>query len=76
MDTTDNGIHTPSYYRSTSKPRATAFTPVELDLLYELARQARNSLPDPYDTPEPGSWAAAIIALDDKLTTLFHKRRR
>jgi hypothetical protein len=52
------------------------FNAVELDLLYELTRQARNSLPDPYDTPEPGSWAAAIIALDDKLTTLFHKRRR
>lgn len=69
MDKTENGIYTPSYY-------ATAFTPVELDLLYELARQARNSLPDPYDTPEPGSWAAAIIALDDKLTSLFHKRRR
>ena len=69
MDKTENGIHTPSYC-------ATAFTPVELDLLYELARQARNSLPDPYDTPESGSWAAAIIALDDKLTSLFHKRRR
>jgi len=69
VDKTENGIHTPSYY-------ATAFTPVELDLLYELARQARNSLPDPYDTPEPGSKAAAIIALDDKLTSLFHKRRR
>jgi len=52
------------------------FNAVELDLLYELARQARNSLPDPYDTPEPGSWAASIIALDDKLTSLFHKRRR
>ena len=52
------------------------FNAVELDLLYELARQARNSLPDPYDTPESGSWAAAIIALDDKLTSLFHKRRR
>ena len=52
------------------------FNAVELDLLYELARQARNSLPDPYDTPQPGSYAAAIIALDDKLTSLFHKRRR
>jgi hypothetical protein len=51
------------------------FNAVELDLLYELTRQARNSLPDPYDTPEPGSWAASIIALDDKLTSLFHKRR-
>jgi hypothetical protein len=69
MDTTGNGIHTPSYF-------ATAFTPVELDLLYELTRQARNSLPDPYDTPEPGSWAASIIALDNKLTTIFHKRRQ
>jgi len=52
------------------------FNAVELDLLYELARQARNSLPDPYDTPQPGSYAAAIIALDEKLTSLFHKRRR
>jgi len=52
------------------------FNAVELDLLYELTRQTRNSLPDPYDTPEPGSYAAAIIALDDKLTSFFHKRRR
>ena len=52
------------------------FNSVELDLLYELTRQTRNSLPDPYDTPEPGSYAAAIIALDDKLTSFFHKRRR
>jgi hypothetical protein len=66
--TNRNGIHTPATRH--------CLTPVELDLLYELTRQARNSLPDPYDTPEPGSWAAAIIALDDKLTTLFHKRRR
>ena len=52
------------------------FNAVELDLLYELTRQTRNSLPDPYDTPEPGSYAAGIIALDDKLTSFFHKRRR
>jgi hypothetical protein len=64
-----NDLHAPSYY-------ATAFTPVELDLLYELTRQARNSLPDPEDKAETGSWAAAIIALDNKLTTIFRKRRR
>ena len=64
-----NDLHTPSYY-------ATAFTPAELDLLYELARQARNSLTCPEDKAEPGSKAAAVIALDNKLTTIFHKRRR
>lgn len=52
------------------------FNAVELDLLYELTRQARNSLSDPYITPQPGTWAASIVALDDKLTRLFLKRRR
>ena len=33
------------------------FTGAELDLLYELARDARNNLPDPDDIPEIGSWA-------------------
>jgi hypothetical protein len=51
------------------------FSAVELDLLYEVTRKARNSLLS-FETPEPRSYAAAIIALDDKLTTLFHKRRR
>jgi len=51
------------------------FNAVELDLLYEVTRKARNSLGS-FETPEPGSWAASIIALDDKLTSFFHKRRR
>ena len=51
------------------------FNAVELDLLYELTRQARNQLPDPDDTPEEGSWAWEVIELDKKLTTYFHKRR-
>ena len=51
------------------------FNAVELDLLYEVTRKARNSLWS-FETPEPGSWAASIIALDDKLTSFFHKRRR
>lgn len=50
------------------------FNAVELDLLYELARDARNSLPDPEDQVEEGSWADAIIKLDIKMTELFHKR--
>jgi hypothetical protein len=52
------------------------FTAVELDLLYELTRDAVNGLPDPEDMPEPGSWGASIIELDKKLTTFFHQRRR
>lgn len=48
---------------------------IELDLLYELTRQARNQLPDPDDTPEQGSWAWEVIELDKKLTSYFHKRR-
>lgn len=50
------------------------FDAVELDLLYELARDARNSLPDPEDQVEEGSWADAIIKLDTKMTELFHRR--
>lgn len=50
------------------------FNAVELDLLYELARDARNSLSDPEDQVEEGSWADAIIKLDTKMTELFHKR--
>jgi len=50
------------------------FDAVELDLLYELARDARNSLLDPEDQVEEGSWADAIIKLDTKMTELFHKR--
>jgi hypothetical protein len=52
------------------------FDAVELDLLYELARNARNSLPDPEDQIEEGSWADAIIKLDSKLTKLFRQRRQ
>jgi len=51
------------------------FNAVELDLLYEVTRKARNSLWS-FETPEPGSWAASIIALDKKLTTFFRQRRR
>lgn len=50
------------------------FNAVELDLLYELARDARNSLTDAEDQVEQGSWADAIIKLDTKMTELFHKR--
>lgn len=50
------------------------FNAVELDLLYELARDARNSLPDPEDQVEEGSWADAIIKLDIKMTELFHRQ--
>lgn len=52
------------------------FDAVELDLLYELARDARISLPDPEDQIQEGSWADAIIKLDVKMTQLFHKRRQ
>lgn len=50
------------------------FDAVELDLIYELARDARNSLPDPEDQVEEGSWADAIIKLDCKMTEIFHRR--
>jgi hypothetical protein len=53
-----------------------AFNSLELDLLYELARDARNTLPDPEDQIEEGSWADAIIKLDSKLTKLFRQRRQ
>jgi len=52
------------------------FDAVELDLLYELARDARNSLPCPEDQIEEKSWADAVVKLDTKLTKLFHDRRR
>ena len=51
------------------------FDAVELDLLYELARNARNSLTYPENEYAEGSWADAIIKLDAKMTQLFHKRR-
>lgn len=52
------------------------FDAVELDLLYELARNARNDLLDPEDQVEEGSWADAVIKLDSKMTQLFHQRQR
>ena len=52
------------------------FNAIELDMLYEIVRHTRMSLPDPYDIPEPGSWTDEIIQLDNKFTTIFHKRRR
>ena len=52
------------------------FTGAELDLLYELARDARNNLPDPDDIPEIGSWANQVALMDNKLTSLYHERRR
>jgi len=45
-------------------------TTVEINLIYELARDAANSLPDPYDQPEPGSWADHVQKLDETFTTL------
>lgn len=45
-------------------------TKAEIDLIYELARDAANSLPDPYDQPEPGSWADHVQKLDKTFTTL------
>lgn len=52
------------------------FDSLELDLLYELARDARNNLPDPDDIPEIGSWANRVALMDNKLTALYHERRR
>ena len=52
------------------------FTGAELDLLYDLARDARNNLPDSDDIPEPGSWANQVALMDLKLTDLYHQRRR
>lgn len=55
------------------------FNAVELDLLYELARNAHNSLIDPENENaeiEAGSWADEIIKLNAKLTGMFHKRRQ
>ena len=52
------------------------FTGAELDLLYELARKARNNLPDTDLIPEPGSWANQVALMYLKLTDLYHQRRR
>lgn len=55
------------------------FNAVELDLLYELARNARNSIVNPENENaeiEAGSWADEIIKLNAKLTEMFHTRRR
>ena len=55
------------------------FDAVELDLLYELARNAHNTLVDPESGKaeiEAGSWADEIIKLNAKLTEMFHKRRQ
>ena len=51
------------------------FDSTELDLLYEVVRQARNQY-DPDWKFEEGSWGHAICQLDIKLTEMFHKRRR
>lgn len=45
-------------------------TKVEIDLIYELVRDAANSLPDPYDQPEPGSWADHVQKLEETFTIL------
>jgi hypothetical protein len=52
------------------------FDAVELDLMYELTRKARNQLPYAKDKYEEGSWVDAVIKLDVKLTELFHKRHK
>jgi hypothetical protein len=55
------------------------FDAVELDLLYELARNAHNTLVDPESGNaeiEAGSWADEIIKLNAKLTEMFHRRRQ
>lgn len=52
------------------------FDAIELDLLYELTRNARNDLLDSEEQIEEGSWADAVIKLDSKMTQLFHQRRR
>ena len=52
------------------------FNAIELDMLYEIVRHTRMSLPDPDDEPEQGSWVHELVELDKKLTTIFHKRRR
>jgi hypothetical protein len=63
-------------YRYPVTEQKDLFTSLELDLLYELTRDARNSLHDPEDEVQAGSWADAIIKLDNKLTKLFRQRRQ
>jgi len=48
---------------------------VELDMLYALVRKSCNQLQTSIKKPEEGSWAADLVELDKKLTSLFHKRR-
>jgi len=43
------------------------FTDCELALILELVSDARQSLPDPDDIPEPGSYANQIALLEIKL---------
>mgnify|MGYP003146032502 CR=1 len=45
-------------------------TKTEISLIHELARDAANNLPDPYDQPEPGSWADQVQKLDEYFTTI------
>lgn len=42
----------------------------EINLIYELARDAANSLPDPHDQPKPDSWADHVQRLDERFTTI------
>ena len=63
-------------YRYPVTEQKDLFTSLELDLLYELTRDARNALHDPGDEVQAGSWADAIIKLDNKLTKLFRQRRQ
>ena len=51
------------------------FNAIELDMLYEIVRHTRNSLPDPDNKPEPGSWVHELIELDKKMTDIYRKRR-
>ncbi len=45
-------------------------TKVEINLIYELVRDAANSLPDPCDQPEPGSWADHLQKLEETFTII------
>lgn len=63
-------------YRTSIARQEDLFTSLELDLLYELTRDARNGLHYPEEEVQEGSWADAIIKLDTKLTKLFHQRRQ
>ena len=51
------------------------FNAIELDMLYEIVRHTRNTMPHPHDIPEPGSWAHELIELDKKMTDIYRKRR-